>query len=306
MRYVTQRMMGLIAALLAVSSGSLVVAAIPPEIKNVVAFVFEKDAKGNIVPDGTGFFVGIKDDTKPDSIFEYFVTAKHVLQNEDPESHRKTWLPQIYVRLNRKDGKSDTITVPIVLDGKQKNVFIDNDHSVDLAVMHASVDSKIYVTQLLPVDMITTEDDFKAMGIQEGSEVFFTGLFTPYIGTKKNYPVFRFGRVALLTDEKISIGPGDEEDLYLVESGSYGGNSGSPVYFYIGMERSNNAIVVGPPIIKLAGIMKGTFLDFQPVVAVETKQKSVSQSSMGIAAVVPAYKLHDLLFDDELRKLRQH
>jgi len=299
-------MMGLIAALLAVSSGSLVVAAIPPEIKNVVAFVFEKDAKGNIVPDGTGFFVGIKDDTKPDSIFEYFVTAKHVLQNEDPESHRKTWLPQIYVRLNRKDGKSDTITVPIVLDGKQKNVFIDNDHSVDLAVMHASVDSKIYVTQLLPVDMITTEDDFKAMGIQEGSEVFFTGLFTPYIGTKKNYPVFRFGRVALLTDEKISIGPGDEEDLYLVESGSYGGNSGSPVYFYIGMERSNNAIVVGPPIIKLAGIMKGTFLDFQPVVAVETKQKSVSQSSMGIAAVVPAYKLHDLLFDDELRKLRQH
>jgi hypothetical protein len=295
-----------IAALLALCAGSIAVAAIPPEIKNVVAFVFEKDGKGNIVPDGTGFFVGVKDDSKPDSLFEYFVTAKHVLQKEDPESHKKAWLPEVYLRLNRRDGKADMLTLPIVLEGRHKTVLVDEDFSVDLAVIPVSIDAKIYEMQVLPVEMITTRDDFKTIGIQEGSEVFFTGLFTPYVGTKRNYPVFRFGRVALLTDEKISVGPGDEEDLYLVESGSYGGNSGSPVYFYIGMERGNNMIALGPPIIKLAGIMKGTFLDLQPVVTVETKQTPVSQSSMGIAIVVPAYKLHDLLFDDELKKLRGH
>jgi hypothetical protein len=134
-------------------------------------------------------------------------TAKHVLQREDPGSHKKTWLPEVYVRLNRKDGTSDLLKVEVSPEGKQKNVFVDGDAAFDLAVMHASVDPKTYVTQPLSVDMITTEEDFKAIGIQEGSEVSFTGLFTPYIGTKKNYPIFRFGRVALLTDGKISVGP---------------------------------------------------------------------------------------------------
>jgi hypothetical protein len=105
--------------------------------------------------------------------------------------------------------------------------------------------------------------------------------------------------------KKISIAAGDEEDLYLIESGSYGGNSGSPVYFYIGMERPTG-IVLGSPIIKLAGIMKGTFQDVEPITTVETNATPVARSSMGIAIVVPAYKLHELLFDDELKKLRHH
>ena len=305
MENIMRRFLTTIGCTITLCTASVGNGAIPPEIKNVVAFVFAKDVKDNIVPDGTGFFVGIKDDSKPDSFYEYFVSAKHVLQKEDPQSHSKTWLREVYVRLNRRDGGSDVLTLPVILEGKPKTIFVDPDFSVDLAVIPVSIDQKIYEMQFVPVEMITTEDDFKTMGIQEGSEVFFTGLFTPYVGTKRNYPVFRFGRVALLTDEKISVAAGDEESLYLIESGSYGGNSGSPVYFYIGMERPNG-IVLGAPIIKLAGIMKGTFLDVQPIVTLDTKETPVSRSSMGIAIVVPAYKLHDLLFDDELKKLRHH
>src|SRR2546430_15295912 len=35
-------------------------------------------------------------------------------------------------------------------------------------------------------------------------EVFFAGLFTPFAGEPRNYPVVRFGRIALVTGEPIS------------------------------------------------------------------------------------------------------
>ena len=62
--------------------------------------------------------------------------------------------------------------------------------------------------------------------------------------------------------------------------------------------------VVGAPILKLAGIMQGTFLDAQEIKVLETKKVPIALSNMGIAAVVPAYKLHEVLFSDELKKHR--
>jgi len=72
--------------------------------------------------------------------------------------------------------------------------------------------------------------------------------------------MFRFGKVSLMTDEKIEF---DKKmmDLYLIESWSYGGNSGAPVFFYFGMDREPNAIIFGDPVIKIAGVMMGSFLD---------------------------------------------
>jgi len=71
------------------------------------------------------------------------------------------------------------------------------------------------------------------------------------------------------------------------------------------MERGNS-INFGPPILKFGGVMEGTYLDAQEVIDVQTAQTPVSRSSMGNAAVVPAYKLHEILFGDELTKQRKH
>ncbi len=71
-------------------------------------------------------------------------------------------------------------------------------------------------------------EDFKKLNIREGTEVFFTGLFVPYSGYERMYPIVRFGRVSLVTEEKIKW-KDQLMDLYLIESGSFGGNSGSPV-----------------------------------------------------------------------------
>jgi hypothetical protein len=52
--------------------------------------------------------------------------------------------------------------------------------------------------------------------------------------------------------------------------------------------------------------MRGRFNDVEPVRAIESPTVSipVTTANIGIAAVTPSYFLHDILFSDELKKLR--
>jgi len=272
---------------------------IPPEIKSVVAFIFVKNEEGKLIANGTGFFVGVKNPSNPDSFSVYLVTAKHVLYKQNTTD----FVDMVFVRLNKKEGGSQISVIPIIAEGKKRNVFTHSDSSVDIAIIPFLPNQEKFDFKFLPEDMITTKEAFKKLKICEGSDVFFTGLFTPYTGSERNYPIVRFGRVALVTDEKIEW-QGKLMDLYLIEAGSYGGNSGSPVFFYLGSDREPGSIVIGSPILKLAGVMQGTFLDAHEIKVVETKKVPIAVSSMGIAAVVPGYKLHEILFSDELKEKR--
>jgi hypothetical protein len=124
-------------------------------------------------------------------------------------------------------------------------------------------------------------------------------MFVPHIGERRNYPVVRFGHVALLSDEKVSWN-GVPTDLYLVESSSYGGNSGAPVFLWFGMGRADGSITIDMPNVRLAGVMKGTFLDAEPLREAVTARTLISVASNGIAAVVPAYHLREILFSPAL------
>ena len=274
---------------------------VPPEIKTVVAFVFAPGPTGGPpIPHGTGFFVGVKHPKDETRSFVYLVTAKHVLQSVD----RRSWLPKILLRLNTRKGDLGFIEIPIVPSGRGQTIFLHpTDTTTDVAVIPGLPDEKQFDFKFLPDELLTSKQDFASLKIVEGSEVFFTGLFSPHVGTRRNYPVIRFGRVALITDERVKFGDHDA-DLYLVDTGAYGGNSGAPVFFYLGSDREPGAIIVGPPVLKLAGVMSGTFLDLQPLRAIETARIAVAPSSMGIAAVVPAYKVKEILAGPELSRRR--
>jgi len=271
------------------------------EFKKTVAFIFVDGKAEAKIPSGTAFFIGIP---TADSKFAnvYLVTAKHVIQDEN-----KKWLQKIYLRMNTLNNRADFDIIPLIPSGISKNVFTHPDSSVDLVVILYRLDHTHYDQSWMDYRYITTEEDMNNLKITEGSEVFFTGLFYPYLGTLKNYPVVRFGKVALITDEKIKF-TDYEAHLYLLETASYGGNSGSPVFFKVPRERKKGAIFFEDPentIIKLAGIMSGTFLDQKEVKAVETVKTYLAPSNMGIAAVVPAYKLSEILFGNELSRLRR-
>lgn len=115
-------------------------------------------------------------------------------------------------------------------------IFIHDDKNVDIAVLHIRPNESIIDFKFINAEIITDKQLIADLGVDEGNEVFFTGLFSSYIGQQKNQPVIRFGKVALIPDEKIEWKNETDnslqlKDLYLIESFSFPGNSGSPVFF---------------------------------------------------------------------------
>lgn len=289
-----------VVSILALGYGRSTAAPVPPLIKDVVAFIYIQNEKGELVPNGTGFFVGVQDTKNSDVWHGYLVTARHVI-SEKPFG---PLLRRIVVRLNKISTGVSEVNLPIVTQGRNKNTFIHAENTVDLAVIRFAPDEKIFRFKFLPSTMITTKTSFESLGISEGTDVFFTGLLTHHVGESQNLPIVRFGRVALITDEKINW-DGQKMDLYLIESWSYGGNSGSPVFFYLGVDSKPGALLFGPGKVYLAGIVMGSFnrgdqIKFVPGGAAPVP---ISVANIGISAIVPAYKLLELLSSDELKQL---
>jgi hypothetical protein len=290
---------------------------IQPEIKKVVTFIFPADPQGELlrdpkthdpVPYGTGFFVGVQSDDKK-LTYSYLVTAKHVLKDEKGNDFAR-----IYLRLNTLKGDAQFVPLDLLPSG-QKVVHVHPDPTVDIAVVPALPSQAMFDFKVIPDDMLSTKETFNEFKIAEGSEVFFLGLFTTYYGEHKNVPIFRFGRVAMFPDDPIAWinyagQPEQKAELYLIETQSYGGNSGSPVFFALGSaERAPPGVLLlnASPLLKLAGIMRGRFNDTHPALGLlqtPTGSTPVTLPNIGIAAVTPSYFLHDILFSDELKKLR--
>lgn len=270
---------------------------IPSEVKEIVTFIFVRDSRGELVPNGTSFFVGVKSKDDRELMHAYLVTVKHVLQDKSG-----SYYPSVFIRLNKKAGGAGMIE--LALQGQNAvPIHMHEDPTVDLAVLPILPSTDVYKFKVLPDDMLTTKESFKEADIREGDEVFFTGLFTSFFGAQRNYPVARFGRVALVAEEKIPW-KNVMLDLYLIECQSFGGNSGSPVFFYLGVTREPGSVILGGTKLLLAGVMKGSFLDAKEVMIAETSPIALSLENVGIAAVVPSYKLHEILFSDALRETR--
>ena len=252
-----------------------------------------------MIPNGTGFFVGVQDEKIKNRSFVYLVTAKHVISNTDGNPFKS-----IYIRVNKKDLGSEYKEIMLV--GEQSvPVLTHKEATVDIAVIPVPFAPELNTLAVKSLDssLICTVEKYKAANIREGDDVFFVGLFAPFFGAQRNYPVVRFGRVAMITDEKI---PWDNQmmDLYLIESQSFGGNSGSPVFFYLGITREPGDLIVGGAKILLAGVMQGTFQVGKDIKVIESRNIPIYFQNIGIAAVVPSYKLYDILFSDELRSIR--
>lgn len=270
------------------------------EIKKSVSFIFLPDGVDKVKANGTGFFVGVKHADTENVFSVYFVTAKHVLKDKDGN-----YLPEIILRLNKKEGDSQLIKFVL----KDIKIFEHPDKDVDIALFNCLPDQNVFDFKFIPDNLIASKEVITTNEIAEGDEVFFAGLFTSHIGQKKNQPIIRFGKVALISDEKIEWKEKDKPakfmDLLLLECQSFGGNSGSPVFYQLNPLRKPGQISMGGPIVFLAGIMTGSFLHGNQIQITDTVANLVSLQNVGIAAVTPADKLHEILFSGEMVKSRK-
>jgi len=271
------------------------------EIKKSTAFVFKIDDKERMIPYGTGFFIRVKVESNPNRSFGYFVTAKHVLQDEKGQL-----FDEIVIRLNRRDGLSHALIVKL----EPEKIFMHEDPNVDLALFPLIPDKSLFHIKYIQEELITNKEKVDELAIGEGDDVFFTGLFTSYLGQKQNQPICRFGKVALMPEEKIEWKEAGKDpvlrDLYLLECQSFGGNSGSPVFFQLSNENVSSNVEKNPSLIYLAGIMMGSFLTGSEIQDQTTIHKPLFFENVGISAVTPAYKLHELLFSDKLKEQRKN
>jgi hypothetical protein len=295
--------------ILCLLTGTLFGATIPDDIKKAVVFIYkEAESPTQFRPDGTGFLVSVPNPVQPGTGWLYLITAKHVLHT-DPNNVSSPLYQRLFVRLNKRSGDAEMFQVSIITSGVGQTVFLHVDGTVDIAVIPIAVpDPKLYDLKVIPEGWLATSDDIAKNHIGVGTDVFFIGMFTPYLGQRKSYPIVRFGKVAMLPTEKVSFAGADIE-AYLVETFAFGGNSGSPVFFYLGSDRDTGSIFVGPPIIKVAGVMKGSFNDVEPVKAAQVASTGnqivpVSIANAGIAVVVPAEKVEDILHSAALESRR--
>lgn len=263
------------------------VKAIPTEVKKSVAFIYTFEEKKNLTKGGTGFFIGEQKRENPDHYSVSLVTAKHVIQTDD----QKSFLPEISIRLNTIDGGSSMFKVPLNPTGAAQNVFLHEDPTVDLAVITILPDKDKYDFMFLESELLTTKEDVEKLSISEGSDVFFTGLFIPFMGENKIYPLVRFGKIALIPDERVLVN-GEKKEVYLIEAGAYSGSSGSPAFVNTEDNTSDSR--------KLIGIISNHFIDKLPVRPTQT-DNSTAIANIGIAIIEPAYKLQEILSSREMQ-----
>lgn len=277
------------------------------DLKKTVVYLFSGEVSGDrltsVHPLGTAFIVAIPHQEVEHAVWPYLVTAKHVLKSNAQYS------TQVFVRANLREwsptsSQIGATFIPVrVLDSEGNLTWsIHPDPAVDLAVIQAGPPSESYEVKYIPPTMFAVEEVIQREGVAEGDEIFFP-CFTPEIPQRRrNYPVIRFGRIALVSPESISTREGRAR-FHFAECFPFGGNSGSPVFLRFGPMRKAGIITAGERYF-LLGVMKGYWAHEQTVGIRRTEFHLSVEQSIGIATIIPVDYLNDIVYSDTLRRQR--
>jgi len=258
---------------------------VPEDIRQCVVFVGLKSGQ-KLWFKGTAFTVSVPAESIQGGRFGYLITAKHValrLEGEDS-----------FIRVNTRDGKSAVLST-----GNLRWWYHPTDESVDVAVTPWSPPD-IVECRTFPTRMFLSDEIIQRESIGAGDEVFIIGLFAHLGGSARNIPIVRTGNVAMIADERVPTSLG-LIDAYLIEARSIGGLSGSPVFVWsTGVGGLHNRIY-------LLGLVHGHWdiplAKKNDLIAVDADPSGAV--NMGIAIVVPAKKILEVINQPELVAMRR-
>lgn len=276
-----------------------------PEIKKCVVFIGAK-VGDKIKYGGTGFVVGTPVKGQNNKYFPHLVTAKHNIDAiRKISSDNKVWF-----RINLTNGKSTDIPSPL-----DAWYFHPTEKNIDAAVLTLfDLSGSTFDYLNVPESWAVTDTKRRDLKIEEGEDIFITGLFRFHYGDNKNYPIVRVGTIALFPEEKVYVGNEfGKVDAYLIETRSIKGLSGSPVFVNLGQNESiNNEIrprAVGVQINHWLGLVHGHWSDvadeFDFVSEDNDKGDFVEKMNVGISVVVPAIKILEIVNRVEIKKMRE-
>jgi hypothetical protein len=174
-----------------------------------------------------------------------------------------------------------------------------------------SLDQRILDHKVLPTNMFMSPAMMVKERVGIGDDLFFPGLFTPRPGRKANLPIVRIGNISAMPDEPIeTIEHGVLPRAYLIEARSIGGLSGSPVFWFSGVNRmTESGTSIGSWTFYLIGLVhghynaKGNIWDFGGETTPDGSGKPPENA--GIAIMIPASDILDTLNHPNLQKQRE-
>ena len=241
----------------------------------------------------TSFFVSVPTEGW-NHIVTYAVTARHNLEYVHKER-------PLYLRFNTSS-----------------QVHRDLEMDVESWVPHSKLDIAAARVEIpldmmaacVPLDMLSSSIDMmKKFPPSPGDRVVISTLFEKLQGKYKIQPIPRFGNLCLIPDELLDITTGPmsfgEMEGYLIESLSFGGSSGAPVFLCGSDPLKKSTNFYGS--MRLLGVMQGHYDSPRPVkFAVDEQEHEISiPNNAGIAIVMPAHGILDLIMTEEELEVRK-
>lgn len=267
---------------------------IDDQVRHCTSFLsIRKNVQGGFAfhPVGTTFFVG--EVLGRGRAIKYAVTARHVVDASRP-------LGSLWIRCISADGKGKLFEFPT--DSWWSHP------TTDIAIAPLLIPLEDYGLRFLPLELFADAPWLQEHDVGIGDHVVASGLFSQYIGQKRDAPIVRFGRIALVPEEPLRIPaqgplPSMEFTAVLAELGSWSGQSGSPVFVYFSVDRdlfAGEALRAKIPNPRLLGLLHGHYNFPQSVVNLSemTEDAHVPLNS-GIAIVVPTTGVLELLALDQ-------
>lgn len=242
----------------------------------------------------------------------YAVTNRHVVEGGCP-----------VIRLNTIDDEIDVLEL-------EQDDWILHPEGDDLAV--AAIDLPNGRHKYHPLDPGEFITRYDVTGLGAGDDTFMVGRFISHAGRQRNTPSLRFGSIAMLPFEKVRLENGFMQEAFLVETRSISGYSGSPVFVYRPTQKTTAFNIpnvhptwedpyaekykefevtsitdpVGRP--ALLGIDCGHVRNREPILNAEGKPHQYGwhvETNTGMAIVIPAWRLYDLLNKPEFVMARE-
>lgn len=240
---------------------------------------------------GSGFLVGVPSERIEGQVHCYSVTNLHVIN----QGFR-------VVRMTTAQGETEVLDLP-------ENDWVVHPAMDDVAVCPIARPATETVA-VVPTTAFLTPEAVPELRIGPGDDVYMVGRFIGHDGKQRNTPVVRGGIISMMPSEPVlNANTGLLQESILVETHSITGHSGSPVF----VQRKPMSAVPGLRFLPMfhrewfLGIDWGHISNFEDVVDEGGKPHPEHwrvRSNSAIAAVVPAWKLTELLNEPQLVKKR--
>jgi hypothetical protein len=273
---------------------------IDDQVRTSVAFlaIRQTDEQNRLLyyPVATAFFVGVH--LGGDRWARYAVTAKHVVDKSRPQG-------SLWIRAVRPGRK-------VLFEMPPEGWSVHP--TSDVALARVSIPLEEFGMRFIPTDLFATREWLDEHHVGPGDHVVFAGLFTQYSGPETDEPVVRFGRISLLPRHPIEVPastgvPAMSFEAVLVETISWGGESGSPAWVYFSVDRdlfAGEALNMRIPNPRLLGLHHGHYNVPATVEAGPNDYlDALVRLNAGIGIVVPAFSVLELLMSEPVVSERE-